>query len=424
MTYAETLTHIFALGRFGIKPGLERISLLLEALGNPQHSFAALHVVGTNGKGSTASQLSTLLGSGGYRTGLFTSPHLISFTERIRVNGAEIAEEDVVRFAERVLAAAPPETTFFEIVTALAALHFAEAGVEIAVFEAGMGGRLDATNVFDGVLGIITPISLDHTDYLGRSIAEIAREKAGICKPGRPIVSAKQAPEAAEVIEAQAAALAAPLFRLGEEFDAWWQEGSLSYRGIGMSLDGLSPGLSGAYQSGNIACALAAAELMAGAGFPIPAEACAGAVAEARWPGRLELFEGTPRLILDGAHNPAGARALADALGKIPHERLFLVVGVMGDKELSGILGPLVPLAERVFTVSPDLERSLPADALAASCAGYGVPVEAAGSVRRGIELARAAAGPEDLILVCGSLFTVGEARGILLSRDFHLFRG
>ncbi|GFO61271.1 bifunctional folylpolyglutamate synthase/dihydrofolate synthase [Geomonas silvestris] len=424
MTYAETLTHIFALGRFGIKPGLERISLLLEALGNPQHAFAALHVVGTNGKGSTASQLSTLLASGGYRTGLFTSPHLISFTERIRVNGAEIAEEDVVRLAGRVLAAAPPETTFFEIVTALAALHFAEAGVEIAVFEAGMGGRLDATNVFDGVLGIITPVSLDHTDYLGGSIAEIAREKVGICKPGRPIVSAQQAPEAAQLIEAQAAALSAPLYRLGEEFDAWWEGGNLSYRGIGMRLDALSPGLAGAYQSGNIACALAAAELLAGVGFPVPARAFPGAVAEARWPGRLELFEGTPRLILDGAHNPAGARALAEALGGIPYQRLFLVIGVMGDKELSGILGPLVPLAERVFTVSPDLERALPAEALAASCAEYGVPVEAAGPVRRGIELARAAAGPDDLILVCGSLFTVGEARGILLSRDFHLFRG
>ncbi|GFO68319.1 bifunctional folylpolyglutamate synthase/dihydrofolate synthase [Geomonas limicola] len=424
MTYAETLTHIFALGRFGIKPGLERISLLLEALGNPQHAFAALHVVGTNGKGSTASQLSTLVSAGGYRAGLFTSPHLISFTERIRVDGVEIAEEDVVSLAERVLAAAPPETTFFEIVTALAALHFAEAGVELAVFEAGMGGRLDATNAFDGLLTIVTPISLDHTDYLGPTCAEIAREKVGICKPGRPIVCAQQPPEAARVIEAQATLLGAPLYRLGEQFDASWQGETLSYRGLGTNLDGLRPGLFGAYQQGNIACALAAVEVLAQAGFPVAPELYPAAVGEARWPGRLELFAGPPRLILDGAHNPAGARALAEALAGIAHERLFLVIGVMGDKELSGILGPLVPLAERVFTVAPDLERALSAEALAACCATFGVPVESAGSVRRGIELARGAAGPEDLVLVCGSLFTVGEARGILLSRDFQLFRG
>lgn len=424
MTYAETLKHIYALGRFGIKPGLDRITRLLGALGNPQEAFATVHVVGTNGKGSTASVLSSILGAGGYRTGLFTSPHLISFTERIRTDGREISEDAVVRLTARVMAAAPEGTTFFEIVTALAALHFAEAGVQIAIFEAGMGGRLDATNALAGILTVITPVSLDHTDYLGSRIAEIAVEKAGICKAGNPIVSACQSPEAARVIERQARELGSSLYVCGDRFEADWRGGRLGYRGIGLALAALNPGVSGRYQSGNIACALAAGELLAAAGFPLSPEALARGVATASWPGRLELFPGPPRLFLDGAHNPAGATALAEALSEIPRDRLFLVVGVMGDKELSGILAPLLPLADRVFAVSPGLERALPAGELASFCRKAGAVAEEAGSVERGIALARQAAAKDDLILVCGSLFTVGEARSILLARQFDPFRG
>lgn len=424
MTYAETLLHIYALGRFGIKPGLERISRLLDALGTPQHAFTSLHVVGTNGKGSTASFLSSMLSAGGYRTGLFTSPHLISFTERIRIDGVEIAEDAVARLAEKVLAAAPEGTTFFEIITALAALYFAEQGIDIAVFEAGMGGRLDATNALDGVLGVITPVSLDHTDYLGSRISEIAAEKVGICKPGTPVVSARQLPEAARVIERRAQGQGSPLYLCGEDFDACWHSGKLDYRGINLSLSGLTPGLSGRYQSGNAAVALAAAEVLAGAGFPVSREALSEGIRLASWPGRMELFPGEPRVLLDGAHNPAGAAALAEALAEIPRDRLFLVVGTMGDKELSGILSPLLPLADRVFCVAPAIERALPADKLASYCQKAGAAAEAAGSVAEGIALARAAATGKDLIVVCGSLFTVGESRSILLSRHFDPFRG
>jgi len=424
MTYAQTLAHIYALGRFGMKPGLARITRLLSALGNPQDAFATVHVVGTNGKGSTASILSSILSAGGYRTGLFTSPHLISFTERMRTDGAEISEEAVALLAGRVLEAAPEGTTFFEIVTALAALHFAQAGVQIAVFEAGMGGRLDATNALDGALSVITPVSLDHTDYLGSRIAEIAVEKAGICKAGSPIVSARQLPEAARVIERHALELGSPLYRLGEAFEGGWQDGKLWYRGMGAPLDGITPGVSGRYQAGNTACALAAAELLSGAGFPLPPRALAEGVEGASWPGRLELFPGSPRLLLDGAHNPAGAAALAEALAEIPRRRLLMVVGVMGDKELSGVLEPLLPLADRVFAVAPAIERALDAQRLASYCSGWGASAREAGSVARGIALARAEAGADDLILVCGSLFTVGEARGLLLSRRFDPFRG
>jgi dihydrofolate synthase / folylpolyglutamate synthase len=424
MTYAETLSHIFALARFGIKPGLERITRLLAALGNPQDSFATVHVVGTNGKGSTAATLSSLLSAGNYRTGLFTSPHLISFTERMRVDGTEISQATVAHLAQRVLAAAPEETTFFEIVTALAVLHFAETNVQLAVFEAGMGGRLDATNALNGRLAIVTPVALDHTEYLGGSLAEIAAEKAGIAKPGRPIVSARQEPEVARVIGERARALGATLAVEGEQFAAHWEQEALDYRGLQLTLSGLHPGLSGSYQSGNLACALAAAELLSADGFPLKPQAFRTGLAGVSWPGRLELFPGPPRLILDGAHNPAGAQALAGALALFPRRRLFLVVGVMGDKELSGVLGPLLPLADRVFAVAPALERALPADRLAQYCRAAGKDAVAAQSVADGIEQARAEAAGDDLVVVCGSLFTVGEARGILLSRTSQLFRG
>lgn len=424
MTYPETLQHIYALSRFGIKPGLDRITRLLGALGNPQDAFATVHLVGTNGKGSTASFLAAILNAGGYRTGLFTSPHLISFTERIRIDGAEIDELSVVRLTERVMKAAPEESTFFEIITALAVLHFAEQGVEVAVFEAGMGGRLDATNALNGLLALITSISLDHTEYLGSRIGEIAVEKAGICKAKAPVLSARQHPEAARVIARHARELESPLYLCGEHFDAVWEEGKLNYRGLALSLDGLSPGLSGLYQSGNAALALAGAELLSGAGFPVAPEALRLGVERASWPGRMELFPGEPRVLLDGAHNPAGAQALAQALSLIPRGRLFLVAGVMGDKELSGILSPLLPLADQVFAVAPAIERALPAAQLAAFCRGAGAVALEAGSVAQGIALARAAADANDLVLVCGSLFTVGEARSVLLARDFEPFRG
>jgi dihydrofolate synthase/folylpolyglutamate synthase len=306
----------------------------------------------------------------------------------------------------------------------MAVLHFAEEGVEIAVFEAGMGGRLDATNALNGLLCVLTPVSLDHTDYLGRAIGEIAREKVGICKRGAPIVSARQHADAARVIARQASGLGSPLYLLGEDFDACWEEGKLSYRGLFLALGALSAGLPGRYQSGNQALALAACELLSGASFPVSPQAMAVGVERARWPGRMELFTGEPRVLLDGAHNPAGAAVLSEALADIPYNRLLMVVGVMGDKELPGILSPLLPLADRVFAVAPAIERALPAKDLALFCRKAGVTAFESGPVAQGLAQAQALAGADDLVLVCGSLFTVGEARGILLSRRFEPFRG
>lgn len=425
-TYEETLRRLYGLGRFGIKPGLERIIPLLRRLGDPQERFAVIHVGGTNGKGSTAAFLASILTRAGYPTGLFTSPHLIHFTERIRINGAEIAEEDVVRLAGMVSAAAEPQTTFFEIVTAMAFLNFAEQGVRAAVMEVGMGGRFDATNSACGILSLITPVSLDHGEYLGSTLAEIAFEKAGIIKPGRPVVLAGQPPEALTVFERRCRELESPVYRYGVDFTAAWENAGLVYNGLHCRLAGLKPGIPGSYQAENAATALFAAELLADAGFPCDVSALREGITAASWPGRMETFScNGVRVILDGAHNPAGAMALAEALADFPRRRLLLVVGLMGDKDCAGILGPLLPQADVVIPVNPALERALPAAKLAEFCTSSGVrEVDIGGGVADGLAKACRRASADDLIVVCGSLFTVGEARAVLLSETFEPFRG
>ena len=424
MTYRETLAYLYGLSRFGIKPGLERIRALLQALGNPQERVRFVHVAGTNGKGSTAAFLASILRAGGYRTGLFTSPHLVRFTERIRIDGAEIGEAAVISLVARTIAAAPPGATFFEIVTAIAYLHFTEQGVELAVVEVGMGGRYDATNAGDGLLAIITPVSLDHCEYLGDTLAAIAAEKAGIIRPGRPVVLGPQPGEAAAVLAEAGRSAGSPVYRGGMDFLGSWEGAGLQYRGLRRELAGLAPGIGGRYQAENAAVALAAAELLADNGFPLAEEALRAGLAAARWPGRMELFAGEPRILLDGAHNPAGATALAASLVVVPRRRLILVVGVMGDKDWPGILAPLLPLAQQLVAVEPALERACPAAELAAFAVSRGVPGVAAGSVAQGLAWARDEAGNDDLILVCGSLYTVGEARAVLTEVTFEACRG
>lgn len=424
MTYDQILSTIYALGRFGIRPGLERVSSLLSALGNPQERLKVIHVAGTNGKGSTSSFLASILSESGYRTGLFTSPHLISFTERMKVDGVEITPDEVTGLAERVLALAAEGTTYFEVVTAMACCWFAEKGVDVAVLEAGMGGRFDATNAAPGILSVITPISFDHCDWLGDTLAKIASDKAGIIGAGRGVVCAAQPDEALEVIRQEADSLGARLYLYGRDFSASWREGKLGYRGLDVKLEGISPGNRGRYQKMNAAVALAAAEALAAEGLPVRREALLAGIEKASWPGRMELFTGPPRILLDGAHNPAGGEALADALAEVPRKRLLAVVGILEGKDMEGILAPLVPLIDRMFCVTPRLDRALSSAKLAEWCGNRGLDAVDCGAVAEGLDAACAEAAPDDLVLVCGSLFTIGEARALLLSKKFEPFRG
>lgn len=423
MTYKETLMHIFSRGRFGMKPGLERITLLLERLGNPHHGVLAVQIAGTNGKGSTGAFLSAILTAAGYRTAYFSSPHLLNFTERFRLNDADLPESMIHEAAQRVLAVAPPEATFFELVTAIAFLCFAGEKVDIAIIEAGMGGTFDATNVAACILSVITPISLDHCDYLGDTLGKIAAEKSGIIKPGRPVVVAAQSGEALEVISAAAKSASAPLFLNGTDFMADKCGDSVVFKGFGRSIS-CQPALQGSFQVENLAVAIAAALQLTGAGFKVSDVDCAAGSARARWPGRLELFPGNPPILLDGAHNPAGARALQQALTDFKYERLIVVAGVMADKAWQEVLLNLLPLAVLTVAVMPSIERALSDRELADFCIAHGFAAVAAGTPAQGVERARLEAKAGDLILVAGSLFTVGEARGYLTGSSFMPIRG
>jgi len=425
MSLAGTLEKLYTRRRFGIRPGLTRIRLLLERLGNPEQSFRSIHVVGTNGKGSTSAFLSSILNSAGYRTALFSSPHLVNFNERFRINGQDISSARLTLLLDTVLTKAPDEATFFEIVTALAALTFADQQIDMAVMEAGMGGRSDATAAIPGIMTVITPISLDHSDYLGATLTEIATEKSGIAEPGTPLVSALQAPEVCTVIRESANRGNNFLHYAGQDFFADWDsDGTLAYHGLSGAISSLRPGILGRYQAENAALALAAAEVLDGNGLTIPDRALTDGIISARWPGRMELIPGQPPLLLDGAHNPAGTAALAAALSDYRYRRLLMVTGVMADKDAHTLFAPLANKVHRAYAVTPRVERALDDAALADILRESGMESIACGSVGNGIATARLDAGQDDLILVCGSLFTVGEAKAWLAGTHYEGIRG
>ena len=424
MTYNETLTHIFSRGRFGMKPGLERVTAILARLGNPHWNLQAVQIAGTNGKGSTGAFLSSIMTSAGCRTAFFSSPHLSRFSERFRINDTEVSEDLLHDAAERVLAAAPDEATFFEIVTAIAFLLFAESKVDLAIMEAGMGGRWDATNVSRSILSIITPISLDHCAYLGDTVKLIATEKAGIIKAGAPVVIAPQEPDALSFLLATAESLHSRVYLYDRDFSVNSSPAGLSYRGGCCFLDALELSLKGRFQTVNAAAAITAARVLAAAGFPVTDDDLRKGVAGAVWPGRLELFGGSPPILLDGAHNPAGSLALRDSLADFSYSRLLLVVGMMADKAWQETLLPLLPLADVTIAVEPALDRALPAEELARFCREKGCSAFPVKSVRAGLDYARSQAAAGDLVLVTGSLFTVGEARAIMTGNSFMPIRG
>ncbi len=425
MPLAEALENLYARRRFGIRPGLDRVALMLERLGHPERMFRSIHVAGTNGKGSTSAFLASILNAAGYRTGFFSSPHLVRFTERFRINGHEPPEERIATLLQTVLGHAPDDATFFEIVTALAAFYFADERVDLAVMEAGMGGRSDATAALPAQMTVITPISLDHCDYLGATLPQIADEKCRIAESGTPVILAPQPAEAEAAIRARLIPDRNRTFWAEADIRAAWNsDGSLDYHGIHATLTALTPGIPGRYQAVNAALALAAAEVLNQDGLPISHAALAEGIRDARWPGRMEFIPGEPPLLLDGAHNPAGAAALAESLAQYHYERLLLVSGIMADKDAVGLLGPLACQAAQAFAVAPAVERALDPACLAAQLIGLGLPTTPCASVAEGLRAARAAAAPGDLILVCGSLFTVGEAKAILAGNRFEGVRG
>ncbi|OGU18387.1 MAG: bifunctional folylpolyglutamate synthase/dihydrofolate synthase [Geobacteraceae bacterium GWC2_53_11] len=425
MPLTDVLERLYARRRFGIRPGVDRVGKLLGRLGNPEKQFRTIHVVGTNGKGSTSAFLSSILIQAGHQVAQFSSPHLVRFTERLRINGTEYSEAKLADRLDAVLKSAPDDATFFEITTALAAYIFSEEHVDLAVMEAGMGGRSDATAAIRGEMTILTPISLDHTGYLGSTIEDIAREKAGIIEPGTPVISAAQPESVRRIIEESCSPDKGMLKMLGSEFSVTWNsDNTLDYHGMNRTLTHLSPGLAGRFQAGNAAVALAAAEIIERGGTAIPPSAFTQGISTASWPGRMELVPGTPRMLLDGAHNPAGATALAEALSDYSYSRLLLVTGVCDDKDIEQIYAPLLPLVNSIYTVTPAVDRAMSDKALTSFFHRQGVKALPCGSVIAGIDSARSDASETDLILVCGSLFIVGEVKAWLARKNYSGIRG
>jgi dihydrofolate synthase/folylpolyglutamate synthase len=415
LSYPDSVRFLYALGNEirSVKFGLDRIRAVLDALGNPQRTFRAVHVAGTNGKGSTCAMIEAGLRAEGIRTGLFTSPHLIEPTERIQISGIAVTPEQFQRAFAVVHETAETldldcHPTYFETVTAMAFWLFRELAMETAVIEVGLGGRLDATNVVEPALTVITPIDFDHETYLGHALQAIAGEKAGILKPGVPAVFAQQRSEAAAVLEARSEELGVEVTRASDfeisdlEIDA--RGSRFSVLGLGESRFSVHCPLAGEHQVDN---AVTAALVLQRLGVSPEG------IEYTRWPGRLEHVAPNPDVILDGAHNPAGARALARYLQRFyAHRKIWMIYGAMRDKAVEEIAGILFPIAQDLIFTAPKFERALRPEALH-EIAGRG---ETAPTVTDALQLARSRANADDVIVITGSLFLVGEARVLFQS--------
>jgi len=422
----NSFDYLLSFQRFGIKLGLDNVAHLLQRLGNPHHAFPAIHIAGTNGKGSVAAFMHSVLVSMGYKTGRFTSPHLVDFSERILVNDVSIQMSEIEGLVDSLVPIvnemenAPhlEHPTFFEAVTAMAFQYFADHRVDFAVVEVGMGGRYDSTNVVRPCLSVITNVSMEHTDYLGDTIEKIACEKAGIIKPDVDVVSAAEQVEVRNVIDSRAAESGADVYYLSRDFrysarrDAFprqWVE----FESPWTTLENVEINLAGEFQAQNAAVALMGLELLRRNGLVAENEgALRMGMAKAAWPGRFEKLADSPLMILDVAHNPSAMLHLVDSVLELfPDRRIILVVGMLKDKDEIGSLRALRRLGDTIIVSQPDYERAMSVDRLARAANDIFSHVECRDSMTDALQQAVASASPHDLVLVTGSLFNVAEVR-------------
>jgi dihydrofolate synthase / folylpolyglutamate synthase len=431
MNFAETLSYLLSLGHetLAIKLGLRNTELLLAALGNPQGAYESVQIAGTNGKGSTAAMLASICCAAGIATGLYTSPHLVSITERIAIDGHNISESCFAKLASEVRAAAESLLalekiaalpTFFEQVTAIALLAFREAGVKLAILETGLGGRLDATTVAGAHTIALTPIALDHQEYLGETLAEIASEKAAIMRPGVTAISARQAPEVLAVIEKRAAEIGVKVTLA----DCHASELSLTPAGLPAvsfktnedRYERVRLGLRGRHQIVNACVAIRLAESLRARGFPVSQKAIAKGLETTRHAGRLTIYAGKPSLLLDGAHNPSAAQALREYLDEFISPPLTLIFGAMSDKRLEEMAAILFPGVAKLVLTQPDNPRAASVASLSSLAAEFLTPdrIFAAPQVSEALHRARIVTPPNGVICATGSLFLVGELTAML----------
>jgi len=431
MTYAAAVSYLYSLQQHGIKLGLDTMTALVGRLGMPQARYPSFHIAGTNGKGSTAAMTAAILQAGGYRVGLYTSPHLVEFRERIRINGRMVPESDIARLTEAVKAAAQADLspTFFEFTTAMALQYFAESKVDAAVLEVGLGGRFDATNVVSPLACAITTIALDHQQYLGSTLESVAFEKAGIVKPKVPVIVGHVPGEAGDTIERVAIERQAPVVRLGRDFHV---EGdtpaAFTYRCGGIRYEELSCPLPGTHQLDNCACAVALVTTAGDQRLAVEEPAIRQGLREVQWEGRLEIVASEPLTLLDGAHNPAAAAALGEYLRRFrrsrPLSRVILVLAMMRDKDHRGFIEPFQGLVDEVVLTQAALKRSATVDELLPVVRDLWPQVRTHARVSDALADAKATARPQDVVCVTGSLMLVGEVKALLRGCGLSPLRG
>ncbi len=397
-----------------IRLGLEPVKNLLASLHNPQNNYASILIGGTNGKGSIAATMAAILQAAGYRVGLYTSPHLIDLRERIRVSGEMIGEKELAGYIDEVREkVGEEEVTYFEFLTAVAFLYFYRRQVEVAVLEVGLGGRLDATNVVNQAISVISNISLEHQEYLGKRLADIAREKGGIIGEGGVCVTAAKQKQVREILTGICRDRGAKLYQLGKDIRVRRRrDGTFSYQGPHNNYLRLSCQLKGRHQTENTALALATIDLLGARGLPVSEGALRQGLEMTKWEGRLEVLSTSPHVVVDGGHNPAGITVLCRALKKeFSYRRLILIFGVLRDKDFAVMLKKIAPLADMVILARPESDRAVSPNELAGMAGLYCKHVVVHDQPRRALEEARDAAGREDLICVAGSLYLIGEIK-------------
>ena len=425
MTYAETLSYLYQqlpmfqrVGPKAFKKDLKNITRLCSALGNPQGRFSSVHIAGTNGKGSVSSMLASILQEAGYKIGLYTSPHLRSFTERIRINGQPIPEEGVISFVERnrsVIEEIKP--SFFEVTVAMAFQHFADEEVDLAVIEVGLGGRLDSTNIIEPILGAVTSISYDHMAFLGDTLAKIAGEKAGIFKKGRTFVIGEDLLQTRPVFEAKAEGVGAKLVFAEERYSlGGWKRGitsqMIAFHRYMSPVRIFRLNLGGDYQYPNMRTALCLVDELRELNYSISEEHIAAGLLRVKentgFRGRMTVLANDPMVLTDVGHNLAGVREVLKAFGQLEYDQLHMVWGMVFDKDPNKIL-EMLPKNAKYYFVKPDVPRGMDASELASKAAAYGLHGETWPSVQAGLDAAQQAASKSDLIFVGGSTFVVAE---------------
>ncbi len=417
-SYQKCLDKIYKLGRFGIKLELDTISNILNQLDNPEKKYNLVHVAGTNGKGSTATYIASILQKAGFKTGIYTSPHLVQFNERIAINGRDISNDDVVNAYEAVnkVDTGERKATFFEIATAMGFYYFAKKSVQWAVIETGMGGRFDATNIIKPKVSVITNLSIEHTDYLGNTIKALAKEKGGIIKACTPVVTGVSQPSGLKVIKKIAKEKSSELYIYKKDFSARKNSGQhyYAYKGLKQNFNHLIKPLPGDHQKENLSLALAACELI----FDnLDENLVKEGLAITKWPGRLEHVQDKPLVIIDGAHNLKAARVLGKYLAStLKNRKLTLVLGILDDKPYEKMLESLVPCADNIIITKAKIDRSLEPSILKKAVQKItNNPVTIIKDVKKAVTHAIDISKYEDAVCIAGSLYVAGEAREKLI---------